>query len=416
MPPHPVRRLAALLLGGLCVAGAAAAQPAPAQAQAAPSAGAAAAVTLPDGATAAPAWATQLQHALDAIPTGRGVALGVHVHDLASGVAVGLRDGEAWYLASMVKVPVAIAVLRGVEAGHWTLDTPLRVRADDRVDGAGRTNAQPLAAPLALRWLLEEMLQASDNTATDMLIGLVGLEAVQAVADALAPGYGHLTTLAEVRRQVYGQLTPAAARLRGADLLRLQALPGDAQRLQLLAQLTGEPPAQFRLRTLEAAYAAYYRGGLNAAPLAAHGQLLAALAQGRALSPAWTAWLLDAMERSRTGAQRLKAGLPPLARLAHKTGTQRRRTCDGGLLRPAGHDAAGLVVVACVRGEPSLARAEALLRAVGAALCRAGAPGSHPTDTFHATDCPAPPGPPPLPIPAGAAAGAGAAARAGRGD
>ncbi len=352
----------------------------------------------------------QLRHDLGALPLPPGVELGVFVHDLASGATVDLRADERWYLASMVKLPVAIAVLRGVEAGQFTLDTTLRLRADDRVDGAGQTNAQPLAAALPLRYLLEQMMALSDNTATDMLIELVGLDTVNALVAQLAPagGIGRITSLADVRRQVYGQLTPQAAALRGGDLLRLHAAPTDAARLQVLAQLTGVPTSAFRQPTLDAAYAGYYRTGLNAGRLDAYGQVLAALAQGRALGPEQTAWLLALMERTRTGLQRIKAGLPQEARWAHKTGTQRRRTCDAGIVRTGdGPAPAGVVVVACVRGDQAtLTRGEAALRGVGQALCRSGLLAER---TFHAPLCPAVPPAPQVERGPDAAAGGAAA-------
>lgn len=357
----------------------------------------------------APSWTLSLAGDLARIPLPRGVELGVHVQDLDTGTTVGHRASQRWYLASLVKLPVAIAVLRGVEAGQFTLDTPLRLRADDRVDGAGATNAQPLAGPLTLAWLLEQMMVHSDNTASDMLISLVGLEAVNAVATSLGgTGFGPLTTLGEVRRQVYGQLTPQASRLRGDDLLRLQALPTDAARLQLLAILLGVPEARLRLPTLGAAYSAYYATGLNSAPLEAYGRVLAALAQGRALGPEQTAWLLALMERTRTGPQRIKAGLPEQARFAHKTGTQRQRTCDAGIVRmPPLPASSGLVVVACVKGETPRPRAEAALRDVGRAVCRALV--SARSTPYANLSCPAP-------LPAGRGPDAAAAAGGGAGE
>lgn len=44
------------------------------------------------------------------------------------------------------------------------------------------------------------MILHSDNTATDMLVGLVGLPAVQAVVQPLRDGFGRITRLADVRR------------------------------------------------------------------------------------------------------------------------------------------------------------------------------------------------------------------------
>ena len=82
---------------------------------------------------------------------------------------------------------VTLAVLQAVERGDFTLDTPLRVRASDYVDGAGQTNSKPVGRALSVRYLLEQMLIYSDNTASDMLIGLVGIRAVNALVQQLVP-------------------------------------------------------------------------------------------------------------------------------------------------------------------------------------------------------------------------------------
>ena len=79
------------------------------------------------------------------------------------------------------------------------------------------------------------------------------------------------------------------------------------------------------------------------------------------------------MERVQTGPQRIKAGLPPFARFAHKTGTQRARTCDAGLITVPrlGRDKR-VIVVACTRGELLSARSDRALKDVGAAICKSG--------------------------------------------
>lgn len=79
------------------------------------------------------------------------------------------------------------------------------------------------------------------------------------------------------------------------------------------------------------------------------------------------------MERVRTGQNRIRAGLPPRAHFAHKTGTQRARTCDSGLvtLPKLGRDQR-VIVVACTRDELSPLRSDQMLRQVGVAICRSG--------------------------------------------
>jgi beta-lactamase class A len=325
-------------------------------------------------ATPPPPWSLRLAADLPTVDARNDAEVGVYLSDLNSDAFVSYKADKNWYIASMVKVPVAMAVLRGIEAGAFTLDTTLRLRASDYVDGGGSTNSHPLATALPIRYLMEQMIIHSDNTASDMLIDLVGAAEVNATVASLVPqGFGRITPLAEVRRQIYGQLTPAARHLSGADLIALNRIRNDRDRLELLSQITGVPVADFNRRSLDAAYSAYYASGINSARLDAYGRLLTLLVQGKALGPESTDHLLGLMTRTATGSNRIKAGLEPGTRFAHKTGTQRRQVCDAGLLKiaRAGEDSR-VIVVACARGEKSLARAESALRDVGNAICRSG--------------------------------------------
>ena len=132
-------------------------------------------------ASAGPAWADRIAAECPRIEARQGLEIGVHVRDLDSGESASCRATQPWYLASTVKVPVAIAVLRGVEAGRYTLDTSLTVRSADLVDGGPLAATRPVGSTLTLRELLEQMIVHSDNTASDMLIGLVGIAEVNAV-------------------------------------------------------------------------------------------------------------------------------------------------------------------------------------------------------------------------------------------
>lgn len=345
-------------------------------------------------ASPAPGWTQRLGEALAAVDAARPGRLGVYVRDLQTGEFASLRADETWYLASMVKVPIALAVLRGIERGERDLNTRLTLSASDYVDGAGGTNRHPAGARLSIQYLLEQTIVHSDNTSSDLLIGAAGLGNVEALVRSLVPrGFERMTTLGDVRRQVYAHLDPAASRLAGPDLLLLRRQQTDDDRLETLSRLLGRPRAEFRVPSLGDAYDAYYATGVNSARLDAYGDLLALMATGRALAPAGTAYLLDTMERVQTGPRRIKAGLPPFARFAHKTGTQRERVCDAGIVVvPDGSSRdRRVVVVACTRGE-SLEASERLLRQVGAALCRSGLLTA---GRVHDRSCPAVPLPAP---------------------
>lgn len=321
-----------------------------------------------------PGWQEPLLERLQTVAAKQDGELGVYVKDLHSNLAVTLHAEELWYMASGIKVPVAIAVLRGVERGDWNLDSRLTLAADDFVDGAGSTNQYGPGERLSVGFLLEQMIIYSDNTATDRLIRLAGLDAVNVlVGELVSEGFEPITTLGDVRRHIYRELHPSAEHLGGRDLLRLRQARKDGERLDRLASLLGVPRKELAPISLGTAYANYYRSNLNAARLSAYGELLERLADGQALGAEQTRYLLGVMGRVKTGSKRIVAGLPDDARFAHKTGTQRERICDSGLIEmPARGSAQPVLIVACVQGEPSLAKAERSLRQVGEALTASG--------------------------------------------
>ena len=319
-------------------------------------------------------WAKRLAAQLEAVDAVYPGELGVFVKDLESGETFSFRGDERWYLASGVKVPVAIAVMRAIERGALSLDSKVELLASDYVDGAGETNWHPPGTALSVRYLLDQMLIHSDNTASDMLIRVVGLDQVNTVAQELAPeGFGTITTLADVRRHAYSSFHEKAFQLSGEDFFILKKIRDEHERVEQLAHLLGVPVSDFPVQDLDTAFNAYYATDLNAARLSAYATLLEALVDGRALQPESTQYLLGVMQRVRTGTHRIKAGLPETVSFAHKTGTQRARACDFGVARTAPEEGAKRVLIAaCSRGMLSLTRAERALRAVGEAVEASG--------------------------------------------
>ena len=317
-----------------------------------------------------PAWAAMLGERLEHIDATYPGDIGVYVQDLRNGDALSLRGEESWYLASGVKVPVAIAVMRSVEQGELSLHARLTLEDVDYVDGAGQTNLHPPGTALSVDYLMRQMLIRSDNTATDMLIRSVGLARVNEVAHELAAiPDGTITTLADVRRRAYSGFHPGALRLTGHDLIALRRVRDDQDRLALLAQLIEVSPEELQLHDFDSAFDAYYETRLNAASLRDYARMLRALAAGTALRPDSTRYLMRLLAKVETGKRRLRAGLPRDVHLAHKTGTQRRRVCDFGIVSIR---APRVVIAACTRGDASLARSERALREIGSALAACG--------------------------------------------
>lgn len=323
-----------------------------------------------------PAWTLALERALEAADARYAGDIGVYVRHLGRDESFSYRADEPWYLASGIKVPIAIAVMRAIERGELSLDTRVTLRESDFVDGAGGTNAFRAGTRLRVSYLIEQMIIHSDNTASDVLIRTVGIAQVNAVAAELGSIDGmHITTLADVRRLAYGQLHPSASRLRSADLLALQRAGAGQARVRRLVQLLAITPADLLRPDLDSAFEAYYATHANSASLIAYGRMLAALSDGHALGPDGTRYLLDVMARVQTGDRRIRAGLPTGTRFEHKTGTQHRRSCDLGIAtvpstardRPP----ARVVIAACARGTATAA-SERALRDVGAAVTASG--------------------------------------------
>ena len=80
-------------------------------------------------------------------------------------------------MASCFKIPIMVEVMRRVDAGALRLDDRLTLTEADKSPGSTLIHCQEGLRP-TVRDLLYFMITLSDNTATDMLWRLVGLEAV----------------------------------------------------------------------------------------------------------------------------------------------------------------------------------------------------------------------------------------------
>jgi len=307
---------------------------------------------------ASPPWREALLSRLMAVDADYPGEIGVFIKDLQSGHSLSFRGEESWYLASGVKIPVAITVMRAIERGQLTLDTHLNLIEADLVDGAGPTKWQPVGTEFSVRHLLDQMLISSDNTASDLLIRAVGLEQVNHVMRELVPeGLGDVTTLADVRRHAYSGFHHNAFNLSGHDFLVLRNQETESGRIQALAKLMDVPAIDFNKADMDSAFAAYYATDLNGGELSAFAVLLEKLANGEALNPDSTAYLMGVLGRVETGEQRIKAGLPGTVRFAHKTGTQHGRACDLGVaVQDAIKDTHSLVQKALVQGTHIMSR------------------------------------------------------------
>lgn len=298
--------------------------------------------------------------------------LGVYVKALGDGHVFDWHARREWYLASTVKIPIAVSVLEKVEAGELSLKQRVTLREDDFVDGAGDLQRRSPGQTFTVGELIEKSLENSDSIATDMLVRLVGEEEVNRRLQHWTGGrFGQLTTLRGVRYDVYGPLDPRIIHLPGRVFLELRAAGDGEARLSALARSLGVPRAELPTASLDELFERYYDQGKNTARLDVFGELLELLVEGHLLNEAHTQLLLDHMQRTTTGRLRIQAGLPEGVPFAQKTGTQIARACNVGVILPRG---AGkpVIVAACAARYQRLDQAERAFQEIGRALTNAG--------------------------------------------
>jgi beta-lactamase class A len=307
-------------------------------------------------ATAAPAAAQgppridpALQRSLDSLVAARRIEVGVAVIDVPSGAQAAVNGGQPFTMMSVYKFPIAVVVLRRVAAGRLALDSVFRLTPADRRPGPGR---DPLAwripregLTLPLRDLLRLAVVESDNPASDALLRLLTPAATTREISRIVPRG------IRIDRQE-GEI---AVSYRGGTLL-----PGETPTPEAVSRAGDRVPADRRA----AAVRAFPDDPRDTSTPVAMARLLVALSRGRALPPRETSLLRGMMERTVTGPNRLRAGLPRGIALAHRTGTAGGSSGrlpalnDVGLIAIPGHG--DVAVAVFVRNAPE-ADAEALI-------------------------------------------------------
>lgn len=102
-----------------------------------------------------------------------GIA-GVYVRDLDGGYGYGVRAEEQFFSASIIKVPVMVAVYRKVERGDLSFSQQIELKEEDWAAGAGWLQWEKAGTEQTVGDLLLLMMTQSDNVATNALVRVVG--------------------------------------------------------------------------------------------------------------------------------------------------------------------------------------------------------------------------------------------------
>jgi beta-lactamase class A len=116
----------------------------------------------------------ELQAQLSAFTVRAPGHVGILVEDIATGVTTGINAGSEMPAASTIKIPVMVEVFRQLAAGRFDLNKKLTLRRSDKDWGSGNLAGAHVGSSYPVSKLLALMIDVSDNTATNMLIRLVG--------------------------------------------------------------------------------------------------------------------------------------------------------------------------------------------------------------------------------------------------
>lgn len=132
------------------------------------------AVVSPASATNVPGPLADLQVQLTAASMRAPGRVGIVVQDVTTGMTTGINGGAEMPAASTIKIPVMVEVFRQLASGNFDLNTRLRLRRGDKDSGSGDLHRSRVGSSYSVSRLLSLMIDVSDNTATNMLIRLVG--------------------------------------------------------------------------------------------------------------------------------------------------------------------------------------------------------------------------------------------------
>jgi beta-lactamase class A len=260
--------------------------------------------------------------------------VGICVQHIESQHRITYNADMRFPMASVFKLPLAVYLLALADRGRLQLDQLIEVRRSDICPGSGLIQSL-LFHPgllLSLANLLELTLAISDNTASDVLLQLVG--GPQQVTQFL-----HENNLAAIRLDRFTKHLVA-------DKYGLGGLtpPDDWSLERFQKRFEGLTPAQHS----EAA-AAFSNDERDTMTPAAMTALLVKIVDTDLLTPVHRATLLEIMQRCQTGTGALKGMLPPDTPVAHKTGTLAEVVAnDVGIItlpQAAGH----LAIAVCVK-------------------------------------------------------------------
>jgi beta-lactamase class A len=119
-----------------------------------------------------------LHRRLDSLSDAHHGVVGYAVVNLETGERISRRGDEPFPTASLIKVPIAVALMEQVSLGQISLDDRITVLRIEKVPGAGLLQYLHDGAEITIRDAAWLMLTISDNTATNLLLSRLEMRRV----------------------------------------------------------------------------------------------------------------------------------------------------------------------------------------------------------------------------------------------
>jgi beta-lactamase class A len=152
-------------------------------------------------------------------------AIALDVRDLNTGYDASFNARKSMPAASTIKLPVMVAVFEALEAGRFDLNRDVTLLSQDKDFGSGDLCDAPDGTTYSVSELLDKMIDVSDNTATNMLIRLVGRRTIN--LDMRDLGLATTRLRGDVRTDVWS--VRSSLRTSPADLVQLLWLMAKGQ-------------------------------------------------------------------------------------------------------------------------------------------------------------------------------------------
>lgn len=247
-----------------------------------------------------------LEAKIAALAAEAGLRIGFAAVDLDKGRTAFVRGGELFPMQGVAQLPLAIAFMQLAQSGKTSLTARVRLTAADIAPGRSPLAARLKNRPTAFtaRQLVEHMLLNADATAADALMKLAGgpKEIQNAVKSFEIEGLRIDRYERELQPEAAG-LTPHASLTDPARFEKALADLGEVKQREALERYLRDPRDKASPRAIAT--------------------LFFKLLSGHLVQPRHAMFVLDLMRRTKTGEDRLKAGMLPGWTFAHRGGVSR---------------------------------------------------------------------------------------------